>query len=440
MSPKDQSPRALRVPQSRFGRLARMGGLATSVASDAALGGLKAAANGNRPSLRSLVMTPANAARFADELARMRGAAMKVGQLLSMDAGELLPPDLAQILARLRAEAHYMPPRQLREVLNAAWGDNWIRRFRTFDVRPIAAASIGQVHRAETRDGRQLAIKVQYPGVKRSIDSDVSNVAGLIRMSGMIPRDLDIAPLLKEAKLQLHEEADYTREAAYLQRYGALLEDAPGLRVPAFHGDFSTDTVLAMDYLRGQLVEDLVEAPEDQRADLMARLLQLLFRELFDFGVMQTDPNFANYRVDPDSGDLILLDFGAARDIPPELAAKYRALLGAGLAGDRRAIEEAAVEMGLFAAATEDRHKDMVLGMVEIAMAPLRAGGVIDFADDITAARLRDAGMALGLEGDFWHVPPPDILLVQRKLAGMYLLGRRLRARVGVAALLAQLN
>ena len=113
---------------------------------------------------------------------------MKLGQMISMDAGDMLPPELAAIMGRLRDRAHHMPPQQLDTVLAREWGRDWRRRFAHFQAHPIAAASIGQVHRARLPDGRELAIKVQYPGVKDSIDSDVDNVATLLRVSGVLPK------------------------------------------------------------------------------------------------------------------------------------------------------------------------------------------------------------------------------------------------------------
>jgi len=144
-----------------------------------------------------MLLTPANARRVTHQLAQLRGAAMKVGQLLSMDAGDLLPPELGDILSRLRADARPMPMSQLVTVLNANWGEGWDRHFRQFSFSPVAAASIGQVHLAQTIDGRHLAIKVQYPGVRQSIDSDIDNVASLLRISGLLPRGLDIEALFK---------------------------------------------------------------------------------------------------------------------------------------------------------------------------------------------------------------------------------------------------
>ncbi|RZM20192.1 MAG: hypothetical protein EOP67_54845, partial [Sphingomonas sp.] len=174
----------------------KAGGVAGNVMAE----GARRLASGEVPKMGDLLLTPANAMRVADQLSHLRGAAMKLGQMISMDAGDMLPPELATIMGRLRDNAHHMPPQQLDTVLAKEWGKDWRRRFAHFQAHPIAAASIGQVHRARLPGGRELAIKVQYPGVKDSIDSDVDNVATLLRVSGVLPKTLDIAPLLAEAR------------------------------------------------------------------------------------------------------------------------------------------------------------------------------------------------------------------------------------------------
>ncbi|ABE41433.1 AarF/ABC1/UbiB kinase family protein [Rhodopseudomonas palustris] len=427
--------RALAVPSSRLSRLAKLGGLASSIAGNVAAEVAGQLARGQRPRIEDLLLTPANAIKVADRLAQMRGAAMKVGQLISMDAGDMLPPELAEILGRLRSEAHHMPVAQLRRVLTEAWGPHWQRRFEVFDAHPVAAASIGQVHRVRTTDGRDLAIKLQYPGVRRSIDSDVNNVASLMRMAGLVPRGVDVAPMIAEAKRQLHEEADYEREGRCLSQFGALLADRPEFRVPELHADLTTPNVLAMSYVEGGPIDSLADAPQAERDRVMTLMIGLIFRELFEFRLMQTDPNFANYRYVPATGQVMLLDFGATRAFPADFAELYRRLLRAGLAGDRPGVRAAAREIGFLAGNTPARLEQAMLEIFEMSLQPLRQDGPFDFGASDLAIRMREAGMAMAADHAHFRIPPMDTLFLQRKFGGIYMLATRMRARVDLRAL-----
>lgn len=436
MAPKTTPERSSSaVPSSRLGRLMRLGSMATGVAGNMLMAGVRQLAEGKRPKLSDLLLTPANARKITDQLAQMRGAAMKVGQLISMDAGDLLPPEMAAILARLRSDAQAMPQRQVQAVLSANWGAGWQQRFEPFSFTPIAAASIGQVHRATTLDGRDLAIKIQYPGVRKSISSDVNNVASLLRLSGLLPKTLDIAPLLLEAKRQLREEADYQAEGAHLQRFAELLANAPEFVVPELHADLTTKNVLAMGFVGGVPIESMLNAPQAERDRIVSLLVRLLFRELFEFGLMQTDPNFANYQYDMQSKQLILLDFGATRSFAPAFGQAYRQLTAAAIAGNRVAMTQAAMAIGYFDEHTQLRNQAAVLDMMHLALEPLRVKGTFDFGSTDMLQRLREVGMALGLDRDFWHIPPIDTLFLHRKLGGLYLLAARLKARVNVRQL-----
>ena len=224
-STRAKDPRERAVPASRIARIGSFGRLVSGVAGGMAAEGARRLANGEGINPRDLILTPGNVTRMTDRLSHMRGAAMKMGQMISMDAGDFLPEELSNILARLRDQANFMPTKQLDQVLRKEWGSDWRRQFKWFNPRPIAAASIGQVHKAMTRDGQELAIKVQYPGVAKSIDSDVDNVATLLSITGLLPKGVDFKPLLDEAKRQLHTEADYNAEADMLERYKALVDD-----------------------------------------------------------------------------------------------------------------------------------------------------------------------------------------------------------------------
>ncbi|WP_422897798.1 ABC1 kinase family protein [Propionivibrio sp.] len=412
-----------------------MGSLATGIAGGMLAEGMRQFAQGQRPRLGDMLLTPANARRVTAQLAQLRGAAMKVGQMMSMDAGDFLPPELAEILARLRAEARPMPMSQLVAVLDANWGEGWDRHFRKFSFTPLAAASIGQVHLAQTLDGRHLAIKVQYPGVRQSIDSDIDNVATLLRISGLLPKGLDIKPLLQDAKRQLHAEADYLREGAWLDQYGGLLANNPEFVLPELQADLTTENVLAMSYMEGVPVESLIHAPQTERDRVVGLLITLLFREIFEFQLIQTDPNFANYHYNTSSRQLILLDFGATRAYPPAMVNAYRRLMGSAIAGNRPAMSLAASDIGYFKAAIQEKHRQAVLDIFSQACEPLSHTGNYDFGQSDLAARIRDAGLALSREKDLWHTPPANALFLHRKLGGLYLLAAKLKARVNVQSL-----
>lgn len=420
------------VPGGRLSRLMRFGGLATGVAGAMLTEGARQWAQGKRPSLSDLLLTPGNVHRVTEQLSQLRGAAMKVGQLLSMDAGDLLPPELSQVLSRLRSEANPMPMSQLVMVLNEAWGKGWEARFERFSFAPLAAASIGQVHEAVSKDGQRLAIKVQYPGVRESIASDVDNVATLLRMSGLLPKEMDVKPLLDEGKRQLQDEADYLQEAAHLRAFGELLADSSDFLVPDAHGQWSTSNILVMSFADGVAVESLEQASQDVRDRIITLLFSLLLREVFEFGRVQTDPNFANYRYQQDTGRLVLLDFGATRLYAPDTARAYRRLLNAGLRADRTTLEKEALEVGYFQGENLPRHREVLLDLIIKACEPLRHSGAYDFGTSDLALQLRDAGWQLGTDRDFWHTPPVDVLFLHRKVAGLYLLAAKLKARVDV--------
>ena len=419
-----------KVPSGRISRLSSFGQMAGGIAGGMLAEGARKLANGERPRFSDLLLTPANATRVTNQLSKLRGAAMKLGQMISMDAGDVLPAELTAILARLRNSAHFMPTAQLNKVLIAEWGADWRRTFRHFETTPIAAASIGQVHRATLRDGTVLAIKVQYPGVADSIEADVDNVASLLRISNLLPSTLDISFLLAEAKKQLREEADYVREATQMQLYKELLADDPNFLVPTSYAPLSTKRVLAMDFIPGQSIEILETKPQETRDAVMTTLLGLVLRELFEFGYMQTDPNFANYRWQEDSGKIVLLDFGAARPVPDETADAYRRLMRAGLDGDSDALRDTLIDAAFVSPVALQRHKPALDAMIATLMTHLGKPGLFDFADRSFTDEVRQQVETIAADRSSWHIPPADTLFVQRKVSGTALLAIRMKSKM----------
>lgn len=440
MNNRDQRrmPRQRRLTTSRTGRLVQLGRLAGGIAAGALAEGTRQLADGKAPTLSSVLLTPANARKLTERLSEMRGAAMKIGQLLSMDEGHILPPELSTILASLREDAHQMPLGQVGAVLKREWGEDWTGRFHRFDFTPIAAASIGQVHQAQLKDGRPVAIKLQYPGVRESIDSDIDNVARLLRLSGLLPDGLDLDPLFEEARAQLHAEADYRQEAAYLEAYAQQLGDDPRFQVPAVFDELTTAATLGMAFMGGLPLDSLRNEAAALRNTTAHALLDLALREVFLWGLVQTDPNVANYRYDPDGGRIQLLDFGATRRYSPDQVRDLRQLLAAGMEGDDSDLLAAAVRIGYVGPDDPAPYRRGVIDLLRLVTAPLRSGLDFDFGQSGLAEQVRDQVISLRLEVRFTRLPPPPVLFLHRKLGGLYLILQALRARLPAAALARQ--
>jgi predicted unusual protein kinase regulating ubiquinone biosynthesis (AarF/ABC1/UbiB family) len=327
-----------------------------------------------------------------------------------------------------------MPPAQLKRVLQDSYGKDALRLFRRFDPRPVAAASIGQVHRAETREGNAIALKIQYPGVRDAIDADVANLGTLLRLSGLLPEGFDLDPFLDEARRQLHDEADYRREAEALVRFRRLAKDQPDVVVPAFFPEVSTDTILAMGFVDSAPIETLETAPQAARDSAATRLFDIFLREVLDWRVVQTDPNFANFRYQPDHGRLVLLDFGATRPVPEAFVVGCQRLLQAGVAGDLSAVMDGLCDLSILPKDLSTGQSKVITQMAHLIL-PMLSQDMTDFDDPERLAALREAGARLGLDEGFRHIPPWDALYLQRKLGGLVLLATRLRARVPLSRL-----
>ena len=436
MSPPAQDPpRAALVPQGRARRLLHLGRAVGEMAAGAAAEGVARLARGEAAELSQLMLTPANARRLAERLSQMRGAVMKVGQLMSMDGHGLLPPHFAELLGGLRDRAHVMPATQLVEVLEREYGSGWHARFRRFSFEPVAAASIGQVHRAETPDGRVLALKIQYPGVRASIDSDVANLGLLARLPTPGPARPDPTAMLERIRQQLHRETDYAAEAASLTAYREALGDDPVLTVPAVQADYCTATILATDFAPGVAIDRLADPaqPRTHRDHVAAALTRLSVREFFEMRLVQTDPNFGNYLFDADSGRIALIDFGATEVVSPRLVEQLRELGRALRDGDAARIRAMSIEIGFIAEGDPPAQSQGILDIMQLASEPLRHAGPYDFGASDLFQRSFAQGRAQFFGAGFARTPPPDILFLQRKFAGMFMMCARLGARVDLA-------
>jgi aarF domain-containing kinase len=442
MSAPPGRPKVAAVPEGRTRRLLHFGRALGEMAAGAAAEGVARLARGERPDLAQLMLTRGNARRLAERLSQMRGAVMKVGQLLSMDGHGVLPTHFAQLLGGLRDQAHAMPAAQLAEVLEQAYGAQWHKRFRRLSFEPVAAASIGQVHRAETHDGRVLALKIQYPGVRRSIASDMANLGLLVRTPGLVPSGMDagaVQALLARIQAQLEHETDYRAEARAAHAYRERLGADPVLTVPAVVDEHCTGYIIATEFAPGIPVDQLAHAgmPQSQRDHVAAALSRLAVHEFFRMRLVQTDPNFGNYLFDAASGRVALIDFGATEAVSPVRVEQLRELGRALQADDLPRIRAASLAAGFTAPADPPAQSDGVIALMRLAGEPLRHVGAYDFGASTLFARSFEQGREQFFGAGYARTPPPDLLFLQRKFAGTFMLCTRLQARIDLAEVFA---
>lgn len=388
-------------------------------------------ANPNEPKpLASAFLSEANAERFASGLCRMRGAALKVGQMLSIQDDSLLPKPMQDVLERVRNQADVMPQKQLQQTLNKELGSDWQGKLQSFDWRPIAAASIGQVHQAVLPDGREVVMKVQYPGVAESIESDINNLKMLIRWVDMVPKGLYLDETMAAAKQELSIECDYRHEAACQLRFKSLLRDVASLsrrcQVPDVITDLSTQRLLTTIKVPGVPIDKLTGLAQPVRNHVASTLLDLCLHELFLFRFMQTDPNWGNFLFDPETNMVNLIDFGASRDYEKPFVDEYLRMVYACSKRDREGVIASSIKLGFL---TGDESKAMLDAHCEsgfIIGEPFASEKPYDFVAGNIAGRV--AQKAAIMLKERLTPPPKEAYTLHRKLSGNFLTCKKLEA------------
>ncbi|KAI9324045.1 ABC1 family-domain-containing protein [Zopfochytrium polystomum] len=422
--------KAAPVPSSRIGRFFQYGGLALGVGMNVVTDAVKRATGFADPNHAqandSLVMTAKNMEKIVDRLVTMRGGALKLGQMLSIQDKNMIPPEFEKILLRVQNSANYMPDSQLQRVMTKELGSDWSTRFASFDMVPMAAASIGQVHRAQLHDGRQVAVKVQYPGVAASIESDLSYLRTLATMGSLLPKGMYIDDAIKVAKKELAWECDYYREADGRREVHWFREGFPRLNVPRVVRELSTGAVISSDFVEGVPIGTVTHLSQEKR-DKVRRIiaasatscLKLCLKELFEFRFMQTDPNWSNFLYDEKTDTIHLLDFGAAREFPKTFTDTYFEVLRAGATKDREACVRWSQELGFLTGyESETMTNAHVNSLTSLAtpFAQTLAGQRFDFASQSITDKVR-ADIPVMLR-ERLKAPPVDSYSLHRKLSG----------------------
>ena len=333
---------------SAFGRFVKVGGLVgrvgVSMLGEQAVGLLR---EGPARRLKKADAMVRNAVRIADTLGEMKGAAMKVGQMLSLHEG-LLPPEVAAILGALQKEAPSVSfdvmERALRREL-----DDYDALFESIEPEASAAASIGQVHRGVLRDGREVAVKIQYPEVDRMVEADLRNLKTLLGNLVSLFSDIDFEPVWEEVRERLFEELDYLQEADNIRRTAAMHADCAEILVPDVVEEASSRRVLTMEFLDGIPSADAASNryPQHLRDQWGVNLFEFTLRGLFEHRFLHADPNFANFAF-RETGQVIVYDYGCMKEIPADIAAGYSGLIDAVIHQDKAAIPGILRNMGVF--------------------------------------------------------------------------------------------
>ncbi|KAK6977033.1 atypical kinase COQ8, mitochondrial [Favolaschia claudopus] len=419
-----------KVPSSRIGRLFHYGGLAASLGYGAASEILRRSSqSASKDTQQSVMMTEANVTRLVSKLSQMRGAALKLGQFLSIQDTHVLPAEVDKIFRRVQDSAHYMPDWQLEQVLRNSLGADWARSFTSFDRVPFAAASIGQVHTA-------------FPNIANSIASDLGYINLLLTAGRLLPRGLFLDRTMQVMKQELADECDYAREARFLRAFGAPehLGRDERFKVP-WVWDGSTDRVLVMEHVEGKSVGEFSVSQLDKRDrdDIAARIIELCLKELFEFRFMQTDPNWSNFLWNAQTRRVELVDFGATREYEKAFMDSWLRLLQAAASGDRDACIQWSLKLGYLTGEENELMLDAHINSMVLLATPFKIGTPQPFAfgagtqwAEITAKIREQIPVML----QHRLTPPPrETYSLNRKLSGAFLLASRLGATVETRAI-----
>ena len=417
------------VPTSAAARLLRIGVMGAGVLGRNAVARVrKIGASDVRKREIDARVHEANAARIVDAMTSMKGAFMKLGQMLSQQAHSL-PEAYVRRLGELQWEAPPMHGTLMRMQFRNEMGRNPEDVFAEFDREPFAAASLGQVHRARLRSGEDVAVKVQYPGIDRSIESDFANFKALLSTIRLSREQFaEVWEAVEEVRLHFHREVDYAQEAATLEEFRRLFREREDVVIPRVHRELSATRVLTMERLDGLHLRAFLKTKPaaEERDRLGERLLDLFLRQALDLGLLHADPHPGNYLFLKD-GRIGLLDFGCSKRFEKSFVEDHRKLFALPI-GDRDSVAKHFLRGG----DPDGRKLDALMRMQKLDISKYQEDRVFDFGDTAHLREILDSLRELARLG----LTTPGFVLYVRAKIGIYNLLHDLGARVNCARVL----
>jgi predicted unusual protein kinase regulating ubiquinone biosynthesis (AarF/ABC1/UbiB family) len=410
---------------------------------DGAIQKLRGGAN-SEPALDS-PFARREARRFVAELGRLKGTYVKIGQMLALLGEHFLPPVLTEALHELESQTEALPWNSIRDDVKAALGD----RYFELDIKKsaIAAASLAQVHRATVlATGEQICLKIQYPGLAEVIDSDFDTVVRMLLLARWIKSGRELDAWLEAMRVQLHNEIDYSREAQMTDRMAEFVEDSAedlagsGFRyhVPRRCERYCSEKILAMEYIDGLVVtrSEISRLSQARRNALGRAMLELFFYELYQWGVLQTDPNFGNFLIRLDRGrkaggdELVLLDFGSTMSCDETFLLHLGNTIVAGQSDNRQLLIESLVGLGCLCEDSSEEARTTFADFCLALLEPLRPPEQLpaEFLNDKgeycwgKSRLMRRVGKQAATSAATRHFATPsrEFAMIARKLTGVF--------------------
>lgn len=411
-----EPPKTIR---ERTGRFLKMAG---SIASQELVRRLQGKQGSELPLSLSQIQT------LVKELGHLKGAAMKLGQLLALEARDYFPEEICLVLDQLHSDATSVDFKVIDAVLKEELKEKY-HEIVGLSQLPIASASIGQVHRARLQTGQDVAVKIQYPGIKDSIQSDVKLLGTFLKtVSVLMRKQVDLTPLMTEFSEIFIQESDYLKEVSYSEAYRKKAEAVSALKIPFVYSKYSSQKVITMDFEPGMKLTEWVGSPSataELRLFYGKLILDLYTREFCDWGLVQTDPNLGNFLFRPQERSLVLLDFGATKSYDLAFRKQYSELIMATMSHQTQKVLSIGQEMGLIDPRESHETKEIFKELLFESMRPITLLEY-DFGESKYPEKMRKISREL-VKSLRFSAPPQKLIFLHRKLSGIFYILRTLK-------------